>query len=69
MFRMREANDLGKGTPIRLGKLVSLSTLDWIQAIRCSMYSGADIFVGFLNASLSCQRYSNLELSYQSLVS
>ena len=27
--------------------------------MRCSTYSGAGIFVGRLNSSLSCQRYSN----------
>lgn len=32
----------------------------WTQLIRCSMYSGADILVGFLKLSESCQRYSNL---------
>jgi hypothetical protein len=36
------------GTPIRLGNICSLSTLDCTHAIRCSMYSGADILVGRL---------------------
>lgn len=46
--------------PIRLGNICSLSMLLCTQLIKCSMYSGADILVGRLNFSESCQRYSNL---------
>lgn len=46
--------------PILLGNIASLSMLLWTQAIKCSMYSGAGIFVGRLKFSESCQRYSNL---------
>lgn len=49
--------------PILLGNRDSLSMLLWHQAIRCSMYSGAGILVGFLYVSESCQRYSNLNRS------
>lgn len=31
---------------MREGNIDSLSIRDWVQVIRCSMYSGADIFVG-----------------------
>ena len=47
---------------MRLGNIDSLSTLLWTQAIRCSTYSGAGIFVGRLKFSESCHRYSNLQL-------
>jgi hypothetical protein len=43
-----EGNVLGKGTPMRDGNMDSLSTLDCTQAIRCSIYCGAGILVGFL---------------------
>lgn len=48
------------GAPILLGNIDSLSTLLWTHAIKCSMYSGAGIFVGRLKFSESCHRYSNL---------
>ena len=48
MLRMRLAKVLGKGTPMREGNICSLSTLDCTHAMRCSMYSGAGILVGFL---------------------
>ena len=75
MLRMRAGKVLGKGTPseiskdqldimidipILLGNICSLSTLLCTHAIRCSMYSGADILVGRLKFSLSSHRYSNL---------
>src|SRR5205807_5423383 len=41
MLRMRAGKVLGKGTPMREGNMVSLSTFDCIHAMRCSMYSGA----------------------------
>lgn len=51
--------------PSRLGNICSLSTLLCTQLIKCSMYSGADIFVGRLKFSESCHRYSNLSTSRQ----
>lgn len=49
-----------QNTPILLGNICSLSMLLCTQAIRCSTYSGAGIFVGPLNLSESCHKYSNL---------
>lgn len=46
--------------PIRLGNICSLSILPCTQVIKCSIYSGADIFVGRLKFSESCHKYSNL---------
>lgn len=51
---------LWKPLPIRLGNMASLSMFPWTQAIRCSIYSGAGIFVGRLKFSGSCHKYSNL---------
>lgn len=57
----------GIDVPILLGNIDSLSTLLWTQAIRCSTYSGAGIFVGRLKFSESCHRYSNLLLLIASI--
>ena len=54
-------NELGiPFVPSLLGKICSSSILLCTQLIKCSMYAGADIFVGRLYCSESCQRYSNL---------
>ena len=50
--------------PILLGNICSLSILPCTHAIRCSMYSGAGIFVGFLKFSLSCHKYSNSSVAF-----
>jgi hypothetical protein len=49
---------------MRLGNNCSLSIFPWTHDIKCSTYSGAVIFVGFLYFSVSCQRYSNSSVAF-----
>ena len=48
IIRARPRSDWKWGIPILEGKTCSLSILDCTQPMRCSMYSGAGIFVGRL---------------------
>ena len=56
----RWVETVARYSPILLGNICSSSILLCTQAMRCSMYSGAAIFVGRLYFSESCHRYSNL---------